>query len=166
MLNEAVSSPEIMVFTDRSGINRNIGAAAVMYRKGRHEPSKVLRYHLGSSAEYTSFEAEVVGAIMGIWMIRTEHIVGWLPISILTDCQAFIKRTKSHKATTVQYLVKNFLTAADNINLANANPTAKWFQLVWISGHSGVQGNKKVDKEAKKAAQGESSPSHRLPPIL
>jgi hypothetical protein len=94
MLNEAVSSPEIMVFTDRSGINRNILAAAVMYRKGRHEPSKVLRYCLGSSAEYTSFEAEVVVAIMGIWMIRTEQIAGWLPISILTDCKAFIKRTK------------------------------------------------------------------------
>ena len=66
MLNKAVNSPEIKVFTDRSGINGNIEAEVVMYRKGRHKPLKVLRYHLGSSAEYTSFEAEVVGAIMGI----------------------------------------------------------------------------------------------------
>ena len=166
MLNEAISSPEIKVFTDGSGINGNIGAAAVMYRKGRPEPSKVLRYHLGSSTDYTSFEAEAVGAIMGIWMIRNEHIAGRLPISVLTDCQAFIKRTKSRKATTAQYLVENFLTAADNINLGNANPTAKRFQLAWISGHSGVQGNEKVDEEAKKAAQGESSPPHTLPPVL
>ena len=71
-----------------------------------------------------------------------------------------------HKATTTQYLVKNFLTAADNINLASMNPTAKCFQLMWISEHSRVQGNKKVDEEAKKAVQGKSNPSHRLPPIL
>ena len=33
-------------------------------------------------------------------------------------------------------------------------------------GHSGVQGNEKVDEEAKRAVQGESSPPHRLPLIL
>ena len=83
--NEANSSSEIKVFTDGSDINGSIGVAAVMYRKGRQGPAKILRYHLGSSASYTSFEAEVVGALMGIWMIRREHIMGHLLVTILTD---------------------------------------------------------------------------------
>jgi len=82
---------EIKIFTDRSAIDRKVGVAAVMYRRGKSAPSRVLRYHLGSTAKYTSFKAEAVGAIMGIWMIRSEHIAGHLPISVLTDSQAFIK---------------------------------------------------------------------------
>ena len=164
--NEANNSSEIKVFTDGSGINGSIGVAAVMYRKGRQGPAKILRYHLGSSASYMSFKAEVVRALMGIWMIRREHIMGHLPVTVLTDSQAVIKRAKSHKATTAQYLVENLLDIADDVNPANADPTTKHFQLVWISGHSGVQGNERVDEEAKKAAQGDSSPLHRLLPIL
>ena len=65
----------------------------------------------------------------------------------------FIKKTKMHKATTAQYLLEKFLTAADSVNVENSEPNSKQFHLVWISGHSGVQGNKKVDEEAKKEAQ-------------
>ena len=65
----------------------------------------------------------------------------------------FIKKTKMHKATTAQYLLEEFLTAADSVNVENSEPNSKQFHLVWISGHSGVQGNKKVDEEAKKGAQ-------------
>jgi hypothetical protein len=49
MHNEATSKPEIKVFTDGSRIDGKIGVAAVLYRKGRSAPAKVLRYHLGSA---------------------------------------------------------------------------------------------------------------------
>ena len=62
--------------------------------------------------------------------------------------------------------MEEFLTLADNVNTANSEPNMKMFHLAWISGHSGVQGNEKVDEEAKKGAQGESSTLHRLPPLL
>jgi hypothetical protein len=92
---EANSEPEIKVFTDGSGYEGKIGAAAVMYRKGRKNPARILRYHLGSAKTHTVFEGEVVGAILGAWMIRSEHITGILPISVLTDSQALIKRVNS-----------------------------------------------------------------------
>jgi len=38
--------------------------------------------------------------------------------------------------------------------------------LKWVAVHKGVVGNERVDKEAKKAAQGDSSPQAELPPIL
>ena len=108
----------------------------------------------------------MVEALMGIWMIRREHIAGHLPVTILTDSQVTIKRTKLCKATTAQYLFENNLDIADDVNLANADPTTKCFQLVWILGHSRVRGNERVDEEAKKVVQGDSSSPHRLPLIL
>jgi len=92
MQKEADSLLEIKIFTDGSAIDQKVGAAAVMYRRGKSALSRVLRYHLGGTDEYTSFKAEAVGAIMGIWMIRSEHIAGCLLISVLTDSQAFIKQ--------------------------------------------------------------------------
>ena len=60
----------------------------------------------------------------------------------------------------------NFMNIAENINTTNTDPNMNWFYLAWISGHSGVKGNEKVDKEAKRAAWGDSSPQHMLLPIL
>ncbi|KIJ95233.1 hypothetical protein K443DRAFT_43998, partial [Laccaria amethystina LaAM-08-1] len=40
------------------------------------------------------------------------------------------------------------------------------FALKWVAAHKGVKGNERVDEEAKKAAQGDSSPWEELPPIL
>ena len=36
----------------------------------------------------------------------------------------------------------------------------------WVAAHKGVVGNESVDEEAKRAAQGESSPLEELPQIL
>lgn len=49
-------------------------------------------------------------------------------------------------------MIENLLTTVDNVNIANANPNTKHFHLVWISDHSSVQGNEKVDEEAKKSS--------------
>ena len=43
-------------------------------------------------------------------------------------------------------------------------PDMPKFALKWIAAHEGVTGNERVDEEAKRAAQGESSPPEELPP--
>jgi len=53
----------------------------------------------------------------------------------------------------------------DGTDIPSTTGTVK-FALKWIAVHKGVIGNKRVDEEAKRAAQGESSLSEELPPIL
>src|SRR6516164_8188006 len=69
-------------------------------------------------------------------------------------------------AKPAQYLTNEILSLSQIINSCNVAPGRKPFSLKWISGHSGVASNEKVDKEAKLAALGSSSLAHTLPPIL
>lgn len=39
-------------------------------------------------------------------------------------------------------------------------------EFIWTPGHEGIRGNELADEERKKAAQGETSLSIELPPIL
>ncbi|KIJ98006.1 hypothetical protein K443DRAFT_104689, partial [Laccaria amethystina LaAM-08-1] len=56
-------------------------------------------------------------------------------------------------------------TLNDGTDIPSTTGTVK-FALKWIAAHKGVVGNERVDEEAKRAAQGDSSPPEELPPIL
>ncbi|KAF9557624.1 hypothetical protein CPC08DRAFT_724963 [Agrocybe pediades] len=63
-----------------------------------------------------------------------------------------------------QYLLSEFHKLIKPLqNQGNATPK---FTLHWISAHTDVPGNEKVDEEAKAAAQGNSTPKLFLPSIL
>jgi len=70
--NQAIEEYEqltdrIQVFSDGSGHNGHIGAAAVLFRAGNSP--RVLRYHLGTEEEHTVFEAEEVGLMLAAKLI-------------------------------------------------------------------------------------------------
>ena len=166
---EKKDNSDIKVYTDGSGYEGNVGAAAVLYRKGREEPERILRFHLGSLKKHTTFEGEAVGSILAAWMLQGRPEVGKLTVSSYSDSQAFIKATRARGAGPGQYLVLDYLklteTMTDGTDIPNPIGTPK-FALKWIAAHEGVTGNERVDEEAKRAAQGESSPDEELPPIL
>jgi len=141
----------------------------VLYRKGAKELEKVLHYHLGSLKKHTTFKGEAVRSMLAAWMLQGQPEVGQSKITNYTDSQAFIRAMGVRKLGPGQYLVMEYLSLTEAMNnVANTlHPTdmAK-FALSWVAVHKGVAGNKRVDEEAKKAAQGESSPLEELPPIL
>lgn len=166
---EKNDNSDIKIFTDGSGYEGKVGAAAVMYRKGMEEPEKILRFHLGSIKQHTTFEGETVGSILAAWMLQGRPEVGKAKVTTYSDSQAFIKATGARNSGPGQYLVLEYMRLTENMNdgtngLHTAG-TAK-FALRWIAAHKGVTGNERVDEEAKRAAQGESSPPEELPPIL
>ena len=56
------------VYTDGSRQDGMAGAAAVLY-KG-HTLVGLLHYHLGSLERHTTYEAELIGILLGLWLIR------------------------------------------------------------------------------------------------
>ena len=69
MNKEQADDPEIKVFTDGSGLNSQVGATVVLYHRGNPRPQKVLRLHLGSLLEHTSYKGEAVGLLLEVWML-------------------------------------------------------------------------------------------------
>jgi len=167
--DEEKDESDIRIYTDGSGYKGKVGAAAVLYRKGADEPEKILRYHLGLLTKHTTFEGEAVGSILAAWMMQGQTEVGKSTMTSYTDSQAFIKSTGARKAGPGQYLVMEYLRLAETMNNETDTPimtdTDK-FALKWVAAHKGVAGNERVDEEAKKAAQGETSPPEELLPIL
>jgi hypothetical protein len=63
----------IQIFTDGSGHDGRIGAAAVLIREGQ-EP-RTLKYHLGPDKIHTVYKAEVVGLTLAAKLLATERDV-------------------------------------------------------------------------------------------
>ena len=139
------------------------------YTGGVQEPVKTLCFHLGSLKKHTTYEGEAVGSILAAWMLQNQPEVGKAAITSYLDSQAFIKVMGARKSGPGQYLVLEYMRLteimSDSTDTLNIAGTAK-FALKWIVAHKGVIGNERVDEEAKRAAQGESSPPEELPPIL
>ena len=137
---EAKDNSDIKIYTDGSGFEGSVGAAAVLYRKGVEELEKILRFHLGSLKKHTMFKGEAVGSIL-----------------------------RARKSRPGQYLVTEYLSLTEAVHNSTNVPcpigTAK-FALKWVAVHEGVTANERVNEEVKRAAQGESSLLEDLPPIL
>ena len=110
-----------------------------------------------------------MGSILAAWMLQNQPEVGKAAITSYSDSQAFIKAMGARKSGPGQYLVLEYMRLteimSDGTDALNIAGNAK-FALKWIVVHKGVIGNERVDEEAKRAAQVESSPPEELPPIL
>ncbi|KAG1773563.1 ribonuclease H-like domain-containing protein, partial [Suillus occidentalis] len=152
----------IQVYSDGSGYQGNIGAAAVLFRAGRQP--RVLRFHLGSEDEHTVFEGEAVGLMLAAELIATEDDPTF-PISILIDNQAAIQSGETFHSCPSSYLTDLYCNRLRDIakDHRNFNVTIRW-----VPGHKDVHGNEEADKQAKKASEGphNNSPSDDLPTLL
>ena len=61
---EKNNEAEYKVFSDSSGMEDGIGAAAILYKKGRSTPIDKLKAFLGPPSRRNIFEAEAIGAIL------------------------------------------------------------------------------------------------------
>ena len=86
--------------------------------------------------------------------------VGKAAITSYSDSQAFFKAMGARKSGPGQYLVLEYMRLTEIMSYGtdalNVTGNAK-LALKWIAAHKGVIGNERVDEEAKRAAQRESS---------
>jgi len=101
---------------------------------------------------------------MGLHLIKTEKRACCRTM-IGTDNQAAIKAVHKELSTPTHILAKDTLRSAKQISKSRGN-RRYILTIRWTAGHMGLEGNEKVDEEAKKAAKGQSTTSSLLPNVL
>jgi ribonuclease HI len=162
MEEETGDSAFIRLYSDGSGIEGNIGSAAVLYRrKNSIETKHVMRYYLGPKTKHTVYEGEIASAIMSQELLH-EQLRGFgRHVSMYVDNQASILATQTKARTSGYYLL-------DILHIKLTRNKRKFHNLGvtirWIPSHLDIEGNEEADRQAKRAAKGDAnSPRNRLP---
>ena len=146
-------SEAVRIYTDGSAQEGKVDAAAIMIRQG--EPNRVLHYHLGPSTNHMVHEAELVGMLLGLHLIKTDR-KGRTSYTLGIDNQVVISALNLVKATTGQHIANEILETATCIK-KQRNSSKYSLTVRWTAGHAGIEGNEEVDSKAKKAAEGHTS---------
>jgi ribonuclease HI len=157
---EAADQTALKIYTDGSGVEGRVGAAAVMFHKGLEVRAE--RFHLGSLQRHEVYDAEGVGLLMAMDMVRrrrqtTRRVV------IYADSEAAIRAVLLSKPTPSHYIWDAFhqsYTAAKR-----RHPDLR-VTIRWIPGHKGIVGNERADEEAKRAARNRGRRKKGWPAIL
>ena len=102
------------VFTDSSGFEHNIGAAAVLMRNGF--VSRTLKYHLGSGEIHTVYEAEATGVVLGIHALcATDRTYKHVTIGL--DNQAILMALRSQKSRPGHHILDRIHDALEDFQV-------------------------------------------------
>jgi ribonuclease HI len=160
MANDA--KEEIQIYTDGSALEGKVGVAAILIHPGK-EPRK-LHYQLGPITEHTVHEAEMVGILLALQLVKTEP-AGQTTITINVDNQAAIKVFQSELGSLGHHIAREALRLANRTQKHRGR--VKYSLIIrWTVGHEGIKGNELADKEAKAAARGKTSDRSSLPAYL
>ena len=192
-IQEANAITGLAVYSDGSGLNERIGAAAVLLLNGTE--LSTLRYNLGSETEHTVYEAEILAVILALHIL-TKIQRNLRTVTIGVDNQAVLLGLKNQKSKPGHYLLDKVHDALEDFQVKQARNRGhtvigyrmgnsrsrlengsigwrewnlkKWCKVkfVWTPGHEEIEGNEKADEEAKIAATTGSSPRWNLPTFI
>lgn len=157
----AMALKPIRIYSDGSGIEGNVGSAAVIL--GKSARTGIRRYQLGSIRHHTVYEAEIVGLLLALELIR-DHRINRRTV-ILLDNQAVIKALTLRTHNPSHYLIDLFHAEFQRLTELPQHEHLE-VEVAWVRGHTGNKGNERADHEAKKAAQGKVTATNRLPTSL
>ncbi len=122
---------DVRVYTDGSGIEGGIRAAAVLLRGNR--PPKYLQHYLGSSEHHVVYGGECVGLLLGLELIRKERNVTKALVAI--DNQATIQAISSNKSGPGHHILDQI---HNTVEKTLANKPDLQIQAIWIPAHQGI----------------------------
>jgi ribonuclease HI len=134
----------LRIYTDGSGIDNQIGAAA-------HSPtsSETRHCYLGNANTSNVYAAELTAIHLGIIMAG-ESNDRYNKCLIYVDNQSSIQAIDKPRQQSGQYIIRNILKSLKEMETQRPNLE---FRIEWVPGHMDIAGNEKADEEAKKAAQ-------------
>ena len=150
--DDAEDRAEVHVYSDGSGIDSSAGAATVLFRDGLEV--RAIHYQLGPLTQHMTYEAEVIGVLLVLELLRQERRVH--TASIKLDNQVVIQALGVCSAKPVQSLLNMVHDACEEWTAGDRRGRRR-LGISWISGHDGVKGNERADEEARKAVSDGSS---------
>ncbi|KAF5317581.1 hypothetical protein D9619_013186 [Psilocybe cf. subviscida] len=156
---DAADGARLQVYSDGSGLDGRIGAAAVLFRDGKQKNEA--RYYLGSAKKHTVYEGESVGAVLALGLIASCRKVR--AVTLCIDSQATIKATKSQQSVPGHYIMDGFHAALTALCLKHRRMQ---LTIRWVPGHINVEGNEAADYAARLASTGDETPRSTLPAFL
>ncbi|KAG5640107.1 hypothetical protein DXG03_001189 [Asterophora parasitica] len=105
----------ISVYCDSSGFEGGIGTATVLYVGGTEKSS--LKYHLGTDAHHTVYEAKIVGLTMGLHLLTslTRRLDAQTVIG--SNSQATIWALNNERLHPAYYLLDHAHSAAKKLHV-------------------------------------------------
>ena len=175
-ITNALNISGTAIYTDGSGFENKIGAAAVLVKNG--VVKKSLCYCLGTDSDHTVYEAEAVALTLGLHLLKgTRETIEEVTIGM--DNQAVLMGMANQKSKAGHYLMDRIHDLLEDVQVAQARRRGeriegyksgagrvrledgstgwkewglkRWckVKLVWTPGHEGIDGNEKADEEAK-----------------
>jgi ribonuclease HI len=138
------------IYTDGSGKDGAIGAAATIAEEGRRNITRRMR--LGEADTHTVLEAEITGIILATDIAY--HAPRIRKLAILLDNQSAIAAMSRQQAQSGQHLIRE---AQHQMGRLGKKHPGIEIKIVWVPGHKGNEGNERANKEARKAAAGDET---------
>ena len=141
--NTMCNDDTLYVYTDGSGIDGQVGAAA-------YSPTTLStkQQYLGSENQHNIYSAELTGIEIAVNIAQTCQN-NYKQCVIYADSQAAIKATVKPGRQSGQSILCSLLSSIDNLISSRGID----LHIAWIPGHRDIEGNEMADKAAKAAAQ-------------
>ncbi|KAK9443888.1 uncharacterized protein VB005_02413 [Metarhizium brunneum] len=133
----------IHIYTDGSGINGHVGAAAVCTTT-----SQIKSAYMGDDAVSTVYAGELQGISLALQIAQEDRNRGNIrnKVLIYTDNQAAIRSVAMPRGKSGSYLLHNITRRAQELREQGLT-----VEIRWIPAHTGIYGNEAADKAAKEA---------------
>ena len=118
-LADQQATEKVKVYTDGSSHDGLVGAAAILIREG--EPTRKSHFHLGPSTQHTVHEAELIGILLGLHLIKSDK-KGKTTYAIGVDNQAALSALNGVKPTSGQYITDAIFKMAARIKKSRNSP--------------------------------------------
>ena len=134
---------DILIYTDGSGINNKIGAAAVATQY-----SVKLESYLGTFSSHTVYTGELQGVNLALIFVITKKLERqeFNEVIVFTDNQAAILSCENSMNQSGQTILR---IIAEKIDMLRSEGIE--VRLQWVSAHEGIEGNELADQAAKHA---------------